>query len=179
MADTELIRPDEEFQYTAEADPVNASLIELSRIGAYVRTTANSTNTPGSATFVNDLTTHATNNSFSFSGVVSEVIVFDRKLSSEEREVVYSYLSKKYRLENRLPDAFPAADPSAATVNQSYWSIENHPNTKQRKEIPVGSEFTGVSLSGMLRLPTTIYKSAGTVTYDGTVLAGDTYDTIP
>lgn len=178
MSDSELIRPDEEFQYAAETEPMNASVIELSRLGAYVRTTANSTNTPGSAAFVTDVVNQSTNQSFSFSGVVSEVIVFDRKLSPEEREVVYSYLSKKYRLENRLPDAFPDADPSAATVNQPYWAIENHPNTKQRKEIPVGSEFTGVSLSGMLRLPITIYKSSGTVLYDGTVLSGDTYDII-
>ena len=179
MADSELIGLGEELQYGAGAVQYNSEPFTLSRMGAYVRTTANSTNTPGSAAWVTDLVNNGLNPSFSFSGVVSEVIVFNRKLTPDERDTVYSYLSKKYGLDARLPDTQSESHPSAATVNQSYWDIEIHPNTKGIAQFPAGTEFSGVCLSAMLKLPDLLYKSSGTVLANGNVLSGDTYDIIP
>jgi hypothetical protein len=172
----EFITPSQESQFTASPVQVNPSEISIGRFGAYVRTTANSTNTAGSVNWITDLTSGITNPPFSFSGVVSEVIVFDRKLSPEERRKVYAYLSQKYRLENKLPDGFDSTRNSAAVAGTTYWVVENHPNIRDLRSIPRGSEFSGITIESFLKMPQTIYRSEGTALPDGTLLGGDTYE---
>lgn len=171
----EFITPGQESQFAADSTQVNPSDIVIGRFGAHVRTTANSTNTAGSAGWVADLTSGVTNPSFSFAGVISEVIVFDRRLSDIERQQVYAYLSRKYRLQDKLPTAIPVRQ-SAAVAGTTYWVIENHPNTKDLRTIPYGAEFSGITIDSFLKIPDTIYRSEGTRLPDGTVLGGDTYD---
>jgi hypothetical protein len=167
----------QESQFSASQEQYNSSPIDLARMGAYVRTTADSTQTVPNAAWITDLTNNTTNPSFSFSGVVSEVIVFNRKLSEEERQIVYGYLSRKYALETKLPDGFQQSHNSAYSVNAPYWNIEHHPNTNDLETIKPGSEFSGIELNNFLSLSQTTYKSAGTRLFDGTILSGDTYDT--
>ena len=174
MAD-EFITPAQESQFGADSTQINTSDIVIGRFGAHVRTTANSTNTAGSAGWVTDLTSGITNPPFSFAGVISEVIVFDRRLSEREREQVYAYLSRKYRLEDKLPDSLPVRR-SADAAGTTYWVVENHPNTKDLSTIPYGAEFSGITIDSFLKIPDTIYRSEGTRLPDGTVLGGDTYD---
>lgn len=175
MAD-EFITPVQESQFAAPSTQINSSDIVIGRMGAYVRTTANSTNTAGSAGWVTDLTSGITNPPFSFAGVISEVIVFDRRLTDTERQKVYSYLSRKYRLEDKLPENFDGIRRSADVAGTTYWVIENHPNIRDLPAIPYGSEFAGITLDKFFKMPDTIYKSEGTVLLGGTVLSGDTYD---
>ena len=179
MAD-ELVDTDIESQFPAAQEQFNTAPITLSRIGTYVRSTATGSGTVGSATWVNALTNNATNPSFSFAGVVSEVIVFDRKLSPSEREEVYAYLSLKYRLEEKLPEGMQSVRNSASSYGRTaaYWVIESHPNRKNLQTLPYGAEFGGITLSEFFEIPDLVYKSAGTRLSNGTTLAGDTYSNI-
>lgn len=171
----EFITPEQESQFGADSTQINPTEIVIGRLGAHVRITANSTNTAGSVGWVTDLTSGITNPPFSFAGVISEVIVFDRRLSNSEREQVYAYLSRKYRLEDKLPSALPVRR-SADVAGTTYWVIENHPNTKDLRTIPYGAEFSGITIDSFLKIPDTIYRSEGTQLAGGTVLGGDTYD---
>lgn len=168
---------DIDTQFPASAEQYNTSPITLARIGAYVRSTAVSTQTPGSAAWVSEL---LTNGSYSFGGVVSEILVFDRKLSDTEREDVYAYLSLKYGLDRVLPESMENVRNSASSNGRTaaYWSVEAHPNKKNTVELPYGSEFSGMTLSSFFTMPDLVYKSAGTQLANGTTLAGDTYSNI-
>ena len=108
-----------------------------------------------------------------------EVIVFNRKLSEYERQAVYGYLSVKYSdLETKLPDKYYRSHTSTYEKGTTYWVVESHPNTKNISGLPFGSEFSGLTLANFFGLPNLIYKSAGTVLADGTLLAGDTYGNV-
>ena len=168
----------QESAFAAPQEQYNSAPIDLARMGAYVRLNAESTQTAPNATWVNDLTNNTTNPSFSFAGVVSEVIVFNRKLSEEERQIVYGYLSRKYALEAKMPDSFKTSHNSAYLSRLPYWEIEQHPSIYSRIDrIPVGSEFSGITLQHFFALNEVLYKSAGTRLLNGTVLGGDTYGT--
>jgi hypothetical protein len=176
----ELVDTDIESQFPAAQEQYNTAPIVLSRIGTYVRSTATGSGVVGSTDWVNALVNNTTNPSFSFSGVVSEIIVFDRKLSAEERDDVYAYLSLKYGMENTLPEAMQSARNSASSYGRTaaYWVIESHPNRKNLQTLPYGSEFGGMTLSEFFEIPDLVYKSAGTRLANGTTLAGDTYSNI-
>lgn len=158
--------------------PVSGITMAIGRFGAGVRTTivAPSSDGFGSQNWVN---TAIGNTPYTFRGVLYEVIVFDRKLSEIERQEVYGYISRKYpNIEQRLPDKFYLSHPSTFAQGLTYWDIENHPNNKNLSTIPFGSEFSGISLRKFFTLADSIYKSSGTVLYDGTVLSGDTYTNV-
>lgn len=168
----------DESDYSAPSEQFNTAPINLARMGAYVRTSANSTQTTTNSTWISDLTNNTTNPSFSFAGVVHEVIVFDRRLSEEERQQIYGYLSRKYRLESKMPVSYKKSMYGAYPLGLTYWNIEHHPNSIGISSIPAGICFGGITLSEFVVLPDTIYKSSGTVLSDGTVLSGDTYSSI-
>jgi hypothetical protein len=172
----EIFGTQDELLFATSKDQYNNSDIILSRMGGHFRGTLVTSVTPvGSQSWVNDA---LTNTPYSFTGVVHEVIVFDKKLSDSERDQVYGYLSRKYGMDNKLPDALASAHPSAAIVGQTYWAISNHPNSVNFSNIPAGSEFSGITISNFLSMADTIYKSAGTRLPDGTVISGDTYGTL-
>lgn len=165
----------QESAFAAPQEQYNSAPIDLARMGAYVRLNAESTQTAPNSAWVSNLTNNTTNPSFSFAGVVSEVIVFNRKLSEEERQIVYGYLSRKYALETKMPDAFKTSHNSAYLAGISYWGIQPHPNTNGLDTIPKGAEFSGITLNRFFAMNETVYKSAGTRLSNGTVLGGDTY----
>lgn len=171
----ELIDNQEENSFTAPENVTNSAPVTLSRLGSYVRETAISANTPGSASWITDLTNSTTNPPHSFSGTLHEVIVFNRKLTETERQSVYSYLSKKYKLTDSLPDSFVSSHPSAELLGLQYWSIKHHPNSKGLRDILPNTQFGGINLQTFFHLPDQIYKSEGTRLPNGTVLSGDTY----
>jgi hypothetical protein len=143
-----------------------------------VRASTN-TNPPGpfaSAAFTTNI---SSNRSYNGGVVLSEVIAFNRKLSDYERQVVYGYLSRKYGdLETKLPDQYYRTHASTYEQGMTYWIVESHPNRKNLDTIPFGSEFSGLKIRDFLGLPEFVYKSAGTVLADGTVLTTDTYNNI-
>jgi hypothetical protein len=111
-------------------------------------------------------------------GVLNEVVVFNRKLTENERQQVYGYLARKYKMQESLPDSYTLSHNGAYSVGMTYWMIEHHPNTKNTSTIPAGLSFSGITLNNFFYLPETVYKSKGTVLSDGTVLSGDTYSNI-
>jgi hypothetical protein len=174
----ELVNETLDSQYSADVDPLNSSDISIGRFGAFVRSTASSTNSAGSANWVSDLTNNTTNPPYSFAGVISEVIVFDRKLTEVERQNVYGYLARKYRMDSKLPDAFKASHSGVYYSGATYWQIEHHPNTQGLSAIPSGVCFANISLRNFLSLPQQTYRSIGSPLVDGTTLSGDTYNNI-
>lgn len=164
-----------ESDFAAPQEQINTAPINLARMGSYVRTSANSTQTTTNSTWISDLTDNTTNPSFSFAGVIHEVIVFDRSLSDIERQNVYGYLSRKYRLDGNLPDAIKTANPGTRYAGLTYWQIEHHPNSKGFNQIPEGTAFGDVGLQQFLSTPEQGYRSRGTPLMDGTTLANDTY----
>jgi len=175
---SEIVDPDDESQFPAAPEQYNSAPITISRFGAYVRSTAESTSSSPVSSWVNDLTNNTTNPSFSFSGVLSEVIVFDRKLNETERQQVYAYLSQKYNLNERLPKSFDQSRNSAYQAGLTFWDVENHPNKKNLDELPFVCEFSGLTLQSFFSIPDLVYKSVGTRLADGTTLSGDTYTNI-
>jgi hypothetical protein len=130
----------------------------------------------GSQAFVNAV---LTDTGYNGGVLLCEVIVFNRKLSEYERQAVYGYLSRKYSdLETKLPDKYYRSHTSTYEQGTTYWVVESHPNTKNISGLPFGSEFSGLTLANFFGLADLIYKSAGTVLADGTLLAGDTYSNV-
>jgi hypothetical protein len=164
--------PQQENQFAAGPDQSNPVDIILGRIGANISAGATGSGVTGSAAWITSVQTNTP--SYSFAGVISEVIVFDRKLDDAERNRVYSYLARKYgtTLESRLPDSLHSAHPSTAPYGLTYWDIENHPNNKNLSTIPFGSEFSGLTLETFFSLPDSLYRSTGPES------AGDTYSNI-
>lgn len=165
----------DESDYSAPSEQFNAAPINLARMGAYVRTSANSTQTTANSTWISDLTNNTTNPSFSFAGVVHEVIVFDRTLTDIERQNVYGYLARKYRIDGNMPDSIKTANPGTRYSGLTYWQIEHHPNTKGVSAIAQGTAFGEIGIQQFLYTPEQAYRSKGTPSVDGTTLANDTY----
>lgn len=175
---SELVDPIFDSQYAADVDPKTTVPISIGRLGSFVRTTATSTNTVGGASWIGDLTNDTINSPYSFAGVISEVIVFDRKLTEVERQNVYGYLARKYRMDNRLPDGFKVAHTGVYYSGATYWQIEHHPNTQGLTAIQSGIDFGGITLRNFFSLPQQVYRSIGSPVPGGTTLSGDTYNNL-
>ena len=161
----------------AESQTVyNTETLSLGRFGAYCLPALDAGYGETAAEFV---TAALSNISYSFKGVIYEVIVYDRVLSETERQAVYCYLSKKYRLDHVLPLTYTCSHPSAALLGYSYWDISKHPNAAGSQKILAtygdGVSFGAITVSDFINLYGIIYKSAGTRLEDGTVLTQDTY----
>jgi len=157
----------------AESETVyNSETLSLGRFGSYVLPVLDAPYTESEAGFVSSA---LSNISYSFKGVIYEVIVYDRVLTETERQVVYCYLSKKYRLDYVLPLSYTCSHPSATLLGFSYWDITKHPNAAGSPTILAGTSFGAITISDFLNLYGVIYKSAGTRLEDGTVLTTDTY----
>jgi hypothetical protein len=169
---TEIIDPSEESQFSASETQNSGGDITLSRFGTHLRSTADSTTTTPTTQWVADLVNNTINPSFSFAGVISEVLVFDRKLTEEERQEVYGYLSRKYSMDTKLPDTYTASHPSAYARGLTFWNIEHHPNTKGIAGLWQGLSFGNIKLEDFSLFPDSTYKSTGNV------LSEDTYDSV-
>lgn len=165
--------PQQENLFSAGPDQYSPSDIVIGRIGANISAVATGSGVTGTQAWIN--TVLANTPSYSFAGVIHEIIVFDRKLTETERQNVYGYLSKKYKLTDSLPDSFTSSHPSAELVGLTYWSINHHPNSKGLRDIPTNTQFGGITLEKFFHLPDQVYKSEGTRLPNGTVLTGDTY----
>ena len=172
MPTDDLFLPQLEKTFAAGSDQYSASDIVIGRIGANISAGATGSGVTGSQAWINSVLTNTP--SYSFAGVIHEIIAFDRKLDETERNRVYTYLSKKYgqTLESRLPAGFRAAHPSTTPYGVTYWDIENHPNNKNLSTIPFGSEFSGITLQEFFSLPDYLYQSSGPLS------SGDTYSNI-
>lgn len=152
--------------------PVCGVTVDIGRFGVIPRHDLVSSGTTGSNAWI---TQAITNTPYGFRGVLNEVIVFNRKLQETERQQVYGYLSRKYKMDAKLPEAFTRSRNSAYPFGTTYWVISHHPNSRQLTTIPAGICFGGITLSRFMSLPSSLYKSSGTVLSNGTVLSGDTY----
>jgi len=155
--------------------PVCGVTVDIGRFGSYHRYDLASSGTTGSAAWIS---TALTNTPYGFRGVINEVIVFNRKLQETERQQVYGYLARKYKMDTKLPDAYQASHPSAYMMGLTYWNIEHHPNTKGITGLEAGVSFGNIVLQNFFSFPDSLYKSEGTVLSDGTVLTGDTYSNV-
>jgi hypothetical protein len=169
---TEIIDPSEESQFSASETQNSGGDITLSRFGTHLRSTADSTTTTPTTQWVADLVNNTINPSFSFAGVISEVLVFDRKLTEEERQEVYGYLSRKYSMDTKLPDTYTASHPSAYARGLTFWNIEHHPNTKGIPGLWQNLSFGDIVLEDFSLFPDGTYKSTGNV------LSEDTYGSV-
>ena len=148
--------------------------IILGRMGSYIRGNATSSSGGIFATVGTTAWAQQTNpTTYSFNGVINEVLVFNRKLEETERQNVYGYLSRKYKLDAKLPDSFYASHPSTQVYGVTYWAINPHPNSYGLSSIPFGTPFYGITLQKFYSLPYQYYR--------GSTLPSefDTYDTIP
>ena len=161
--------------YAESPVPTCGVTVDIGRFGSYHRNDLVSSGTTGSAAWI---ATALTNTPYGFRGVLNEVIVFNRKLEETERQQVYGYLSRKYKMDTKLPDAYQASHPSAYVKGLTYWNIEHHPNTKGITGLEAGVSFGNIVLQNFFLFPDSLYKSEGTVLSDGTVLTGDTYSNV-
>ena len=178
MPTDDLFLPQSENGFAAGPDQYNPADIIIGRIGANISAGATGSGVTGSQAWIDSVL--ANTPSYSFTGVIHEIIAFDRKLTDVERERVYGYLAKKYgpTLEAKLPEGMVSAHPSAQQVGATYWEIQHHPNTKNTDALPHGFEFAGIPIQNMMSIPDAFYKSSGTKQADGTVLSGDTYSNV-
>jgi hypothetical protein len=161
----EIIDPSQESQFSASETQNSGGDITLSRFGTHLRSTADSTTTTPTTQWVADLVNNTINPSFSFAGVISEVLVFDRKLTENERQEVYGYLSRKYSMDTKLPDTYKSSHPSAYALGLTYWNIEHHPNTKGIPGLWQNLSFSDIKLEDFFLFPDRIYKSGIDDTY--------------
>lgn len=153
--------------------------ISFGRFGAFVwgNQSVTATGNVGSAAWLSSILSYEAD--YSFSGVINEVIVYNKKLTEVERQIVYSYLSRKYSdLEKSLPKSYRTARAGGIPFGVTYWHIENHPNSRGLNTIARGSEFSGMNLRNFFSIPTVVYKSEATPLADGTTLGSDTYSTV-
>lgn len=170
MPDGDVFLPQLENGYAAAPDQYNSADIVVGRIGSNISAGATGSGTVGSAAWIASILQNTT--SYSFTGVISEVLVFDRKLSESERQEVYGYLSRKYGMDTKLPDTYAASHPSAYARGLTYWNIEHHPNTKGIPGLWQGLSFGNIKLEDFSLFPDSTYKSTGNV------LSADTYNNV-
>lgn len=170
MPDGDVFLPQLENGYAAAPDQYNSADIVVGRIGSNISPSATGSGTVGSAAWITSILQNTT--SYSFTGVISEVLVFDRKLSEIERQEVYGYLSRKYSMDTKLPDTYAASHPSAYARGLTYWNIEHHPNTKGIPGLWQDLSFGNIVLEDFSLFPDGTYKSKGNV------LSEDTYDSV-
>jgi hypothetical protein len=156
----------------ASESTYNSETISLGRFGAYCLPVLDC---PYGVTHANFVNYALSNPSYSFKGVIYEVVVYDRVLTESERQTVYGYLSRKYNLDPVLPLSYATSHPSATLLGYSYWDISKHPNAAGSAKILAGTSFGNITIDDFLSLYGVIYRSAGTRLSDGTVLTQDTY----
>lgn len=161
-------------------EPISNSDINIGRFGAYHQPGITGTAYSGSQFWLNNIL--AGTCAQGFSGAINEVIVYNRKLDETERQSVYGYLSRKYKMNEKLPVSYKSSLPSAKVVGNYYWDIAHHPNTRGLTGITSGISFDNIKLLNFLKMPTTTYRSEGTImsvitgtSVTRTILAGDTY----
>lgn len=150
----------------------NSNEISIGRFGTYCLPVLDC---PYGVTHPNFVSYALANPSYSFRGVIYEVIIYDRVLNETERQIVYSYLSTKYRLDQNLSYSYSSAQPSAKVLGFAFWDIAKHPNSAGSPAILAGTSFANITIQDFLNLYGIIYKSAGNRLVDGTVLTEDTY----
>jgi len=170
MPDVDVFLPQLENGYAAAPDQYNSADIVVGRIGSNISASATGSGTVGSAAWITSVLQNTT--SYSFTGVISEVLVFDRKLSETERQEVYGYLSSKYGMDTKLPDTYTASHPSAYALGLTFWNIEHHPNTKGIAGLWQDLSFGDIVLEDFSLFPDGTYKSTGNV------LSEDTYGSV-
>ena len=170
MPDGDVFLPQLENGYAAAPDQYNSADIVVGRIGSNISASATGSGTVGSAAWITSILQNTT--SYSFTGVISEVLVFDRKLSEIERQEVYGYLSRKYSMDTKLPDTYAASHPSAYARGLTYWNIEHHPNTKGIPGLWQNLSFGDIVLEDFSLFPDGTYKSTGND------LSEDTYNNV-
>jgi hypothetical protein len=170
MPDGDVFLPQLENGYAAAPDQYNSADIVVGRIGSNISAGATGSGTVGSAAWIASILQNTT--SYSFTGVISEVLVFDRKLSESERQEVYGYLSRKYSMDTKLPDTYAASHPSAYARGLTYWNIEHHPNTKGIPGLWQNLSFGDIVLEDFSLFPDGTYKSTGND------LSEDTYNNV-
>jgi len=156
----------------ASESAYNSETISLGRFGAYCLPVLDC---PYGVTHANFVNYALANPSYSFKGVIYEVVVYDRVLTESERQTVYGYLSRKYNLDPVMPLSYATSHPSATLLGYSYWDISKHPSTAGSAKILAGTSFGNITIKDFLSLYGVIYRSAGTRLSDGTVLTQDTY----
>ena len=169
--------------FAASEVSYNGATLDVGQFGAFCLPVLDSSYAETSANFV---TAALANTPYSFKGVIYEILVYDRVLDQSERLLVYSYLSRKYRLDASLGQFFEGAGfgcyPAAVAAGFPYWYIAKHPNTAGSRAVPSGMSMGNITIQSLLSLYGLIYKSAGTRTRlaNGTVtvLTEDTYDTL-
>jgi len=156
--------------------PVSGVTMEIGQFGGYIRHFINvNLASPGSASWIAGVTAEG---NLGFWGVLNEVIVFNRKLQETERQEVYGYLSRKYKLDTKLPNSYTRSHPSAYALGLTYWNIEHHPNTKPLKGFYPGLCFANIKLATFFEMPDFMYKSSGTIQSDQSLTVEDTYNSI-
>ena len=176
MPDGDVFLPQLENGYAAASDQYNSADIVVGRIGSNISSAATGSGTVGSAAWIASILQNTT--SYSFTGVISEVLVFDRKLSENERQEVYGYLARKYSMDTKLPNSYTRSHPSAYALGLTYWNIEHHPNTKPLKGFYTGLCFGNIKLATFFEMPDFMYKSIGTIQSDHSLTVVDTYNSI-
>lgn len=152
----------------------NTDSFNIGRFGAYCLPVLDSpwSDSTASSSFV---ASALLNPSYSFNGVIYEVIVYDRVLSETERQTVYSYLSRKYKAETVMPSVYVSSRPSAFGLTSGYWNIAKHPNSSGSSKIVSGASMGAISVEDFTAIYGYVYKSAGTRLADGSILTTDTY----
>jgi hypothetical protein len=152
----------------------NTDSFSIGRFGAYCLPVLDSpwSDSTASGSFV---ASALLNPSYSFFGVIYEVIIYDRVLTETERQIVYSYLSRKYKAETAMPSVYVSSYPSAFGVTSGYWNISKHPNASGSSKIALGASMGAISINDFVAIYGYTYKSAGTRLADGSVLTTDTY----
>ena len=126
---------------SASPTPTSGFTLDIGRFGVFLRPTVvvSGGHTFGNAAWIN---TAIQNTPYGFRGVINEVIVYDRKLTELERQMVYGYLSRKYKMDDKLPYAYETVHRSAKVIHEPYWDIKPHPNP--------GKAFSGITLNTFL-----------------------------
>ncbi|NDB82303.1 MAG: hypothetical protein EB127_06125 [Alphaproteobacteria bacterium] len=169
------------LNFPASEVSYNGNTFDIGRFGAFCLPVVDSPYSDSSS--INNFITAALGNvSYSFNGVIYEVLVYDRVLDQSERLLVYSYLSKKYRLDQILAQFFEGVGfgcyPAAVAAGYPYWYVSNHPSKSGSRKIVEGISMGNIVIQDMLSLSGVLYKSAGTKLANGTVLTQDTYDNL-
>jgi hypothetical protein len=167
--------------FAASEVSYNGATLDIGQFGAFCLPVLDAPYSDSTAS-ANFVAAALANTPYSFKGVIYEILVYDRVLDQSERLLVYSYLSRKYRLEASLGQFFEGAGfgcyPAAVAAGYPYWYIAKHPNTAGSRSVPRGISMGNITIQALLSLYGLVYKSAGTRLANGTVLTEDTYDTL-
>ena len=114
--------------------------VDIGRFGGYVKPEFTSINIVNTAAWIAGATA---NPGYGFTGVINEVIVYNRKLTELERQMVYGYLSRKYKMDDILPATYESVHRSAKVIKAPFWTIKTHPTP--------GISFSGITLNDFFK----------------------------